>query len=227
MPLKLVIVDDEPDILELLMMLVRPLDCEVRGFSSSLEAAAYIDEHKVHGVCVDLLMPDLDGIELTKRIRASLFNGSVPIVMLTCHDDAATMQRGFDSGVTFFLGKPFTNEVAGKLFQMMRDRMLQEKIRHARLPLRTGVAFHRGEQAVRAFSLNISVGGMLIEVPGGADIGQQMEIEFAVPDARDLLRLRARVVNAERQNRVGVSFINPPLEIQQTLQSYISDRLVE
>jgi CheY-like chemotaxis protein len=227
MALKLMLVDDEPLILGLLRRALEPEGFDVVAFEDPRDAVTHASHYKLNGVFIDLMMPHLDGFEVTRRIRASPFNASIPVVMLTAQDDPETMRQGFAAGATFFLGKPFDPEKSASVFSVMRATMRREKIRHARLPLRTAVACTVGAEPIKATSLNISEGGMLLEVPGGADIGLQMELEFAVPAVLEPLRLRARVVNLDRDERVGVNFVSPPADVVERLRSYISDRLID
>ena len=84
-------------------------------------------------------MPYLDGFELTRLVRTLKLNGQVPIVMLTGSDDGETMRKGFDMGISFFLGKPFTRERVHKLLGAIKGSMAREQLRYVRVPLQTTV----------------------------------------------------------------------------------------
>ena len=71
MALKILAVDDEPEILMLLKDMIEPLGCELLPVHDSREAARLIELEKFDGVIVDVKMPHLDGFELTRRIRLS------------------------------------------------------------------------------------------------------------------------------------------------------------
>ena len=221
MALKVMIVDDEPAVLQVLKNLMEPAGFAVSAFTDSREAAAQVEKEKFDAVFVDVRMPGMDGFELTRCIRASPSNSKIPIVMCTGHDDVETMRRGFQAGITFFLGKPFTVEKVRGLLTVTRGAMLNEKRRYARLPLRAAVNCHAGGMQFKTGSLNISEAGMLLENPGRVAVGQEIELEFMLPPARQPLRPRARVVRLEDPNYMGVQFVALAPEERAAIQNYI------
>ena len=139
MKIKIMAVDDEPAILQLLKTQLESMGCEVQGIVDSREAAERLEVEKVDGLFVDFRMPHMDGFELAKKARESKLNGQIPIVMLTALDDSETMRKGFKVGINFFLGKPFTRERVYNLYVATRGPMRREKLRYTRLPCRTTV----------------------------------------------------------------------------------------
>ncbi len=172
MPLRVMVVDDEPEVLALIKAMVEPLGCDVLALTDSREAARKLEIEKFDGVLLDFQMPHLDGLELTKAARASHLNGKVPIVMLTGYDNVEMIRKCFSAGVTFFLGKPFTRERVYSMMSSVRGCMLGEKRRHARLPFRAAVHCRSSESRRGHFksgSLDISEGGMLLAPSGGLE----------------------------------------------------------
>ena len=106
MPLRIMAVDDEPEVLKLLKMFLEPLGVEVLTMVDCREAVERLNRERFDAIFVDAQMPHLDGFGLTRRIRESPLNSGAPIVMVTEYDDVETMREGFNAGVTFFLGKP-------------------------------------------------------------------------------------------------------------------------
>lgn len=222
MALKIMVVDDEPAVLGVLKALMEPVGFTVSPFTDSREAAVRVEEEKFDAVFVDVRMPGMDGFELTQRVRASRSNSKVPIVMLTGHDDVETIRKGYQAGITFFLGKPITVEKLRGLLTVTRGAMLNEKRRYARLPLRAAVTCRAGGKQLKCGSLDISEAGMLLEHPGGVTVGQEVELQFMLPQARQPLRPRARVVRYEAPNHMGVQFVALASEERAAIQSYIS-----
>jgi len=228
MALKIMAVDDELEILKLLKSLVEPTGCDVLTFQDSREARRVIEKEKFDGIVLDARMPHLDGFQLAEHIRASRLNHDVPIVMLTGYNDVATMRRGFNAGVTFFLGKPLNREKISALFGAARGAMLKEKRKYARLPLHTTVtcrwAGHRQGQFV-AGSQDICEEGMLMGPSGGLDVGQELEVEFEVPTGKTPVRTRARVVRRDKPDNIAVQFVSLSLKDQDAIRKYISARV--
>jgi len=228
MALKIMVVDDEPEVLAVLKAMVEPLGCEVVTFEDSREAVRLIEKEKFDGIVLDAYMPYLDGFQLAQHIRTSRLNHDVPIVMLTGYTDVDTMRKGFNAGVSVFLGKPVTRERIVALFSATRGAMLKEKRKYARLPLHTTVtcrwAGHRQGQFM-AGSVDICEDGMLLGPSGGLDEGQEVELEFAVPTAKTPVRTRAKVIRREKSDHIAVRFASLSLKDRDAIKNYISVRV--
>ncbi len=227
MSMKLMVVDDDPAALELVQALVEPLGYEVLALTDSRRAAECVNEQKFDGIFVDVQMPNLDGFELTKLIRASRSNSRVPIVMITALEDIETMRHGYKSGVTFFLTKPFDSEKLRGLLLTMRSTILREKTRYVRLPFCTTVTCRRGDEQFKLGSLNISECGMLLESSSGLESGQEVNLDFTFSPGQEHQSLRAKIVHKEQPDRIGVQFHDLTSEDQETVRLYISRGLKE
>jgi CheY-like chemotaxis protein len=221
------VVDDDPAALELVKALVEPLGCEVLALEDSRHAAECVSEQKFDGIFVDVQMPDLDGFELTKIIRASRSNSAVPIVMITAFEDVETMRRGFKAGVTFFLTKPFNPEKLRGLLLAMGSAILRERRRSVRLPFRTTVTCRWGNEQAKVISVNISESGMLLESSSGLVSGQEINLDFTFWPNQEPLSLRAKIVHKETPGCMGVQFQDLTSEDQETIRQYISRGLKE
>jgi serine/threonine protein kinase/CheY-like chemotaxis protein len=222
--IKIMAVDDEPPVLDLLKILLESLSCEVHTITGSREAAERLEVEKIDGLFVDCRMPHMDGFELTKLVRKSKLNRQVPIVMLTGLDDAETMRKGFDVGINFFLGKPFTRERVYNLFNATRGAMLREKLRHIRLPYRTTVECTCGphnEFHFKSTSLDIGEDGIWLNPSGGLTLGQELDLSFSLPDHPQGLKFHARVVRKVPPDGVGLMFLSLDAREKEALQRYI------
>jgi CheY-like chemotaxis protein len=225
MSLKILVVDDNPDVLKLIKSLIQSLGYEVLGLTDSVQAAERISREKFDGVFVDARMPGMDGLGLVRLIRMSGTNNSVPIVMLTGYDDVETMRAGFRAGITFFMGKPPEVKQVGNILKLMQDVMLREKRSYVRLPLRTVVTCRMGEHHFTSASINISEGGILLEASGGLESGHEVELRFSVPPIPDVLNPRGIVVRREPPDRMAVQFMDLSFEDRKAIQAYIAIRV--
>jgi two-component system response regulator RpfG len=102
------VVDDQSTGRAILEQVVRSLDerVAVEGFARPVDAVVWATRHVADLVLVDYMMPDMDGIELVKRLRALPGYEHVPIVMVTVHDDRRVRYAALDAGITDFLTKP-------------------------------------------------------------------------------------------------------------------------
>jgi len=129
---KVLVVDDEKPLREFVQ---RNLDA--RGFSvltacNGLEAISIFQKHNIDLVILDIMMPELDGLETTRRIRQM---STVPIIILTALDEEADKVRAFDLGADDYLTKPFgTGELLGRVKAVLRrarwadNNVVDEKI---------------------------------------------------------------------------------------------------
>ncbi len=222
MPLKLMIVDDDPQALDLIRAVVEPLGYKTVALENSREALKRIDKEKIDGVFVDARMPVLDGFELTRCVRNSSSNAAVPIVMITGCDDVETMRKGFSAGVTFFLGKPVIPAKLRGLMKAIYSAVLREKRRYVRLPLRTAVRCRAGSKQFESGCVNISESGMLLENSGGLGVGVELWLEFIVPGTQGSLKSRAQIVRRDPEGQIGVRFTDPAREDLQAIQTYVA-----
>jgi two-component system response regulator RpfG len=102
------VVDDQSTGRAILEQVVRSLDERVlvEGFARPVDAVVWATRHIADLVLVDYMMPDMDGIEFVKRLRALPGYEHVPIVMVTVHDDRKVRYAALDAGITDFLTKP-------------------------------------------------------------------------------------------------------------------------
>jgi len=225
-PLKILVVDDETDVLKLIRSLVEPLDCEILPFLDSREAAEQAEDEKFDGIFLDVEMPHLDGFGLARRIRGSSLNRTTPIIMMGEHDDAETMRQGFKAGVTCFLGKPINRERLYAVVKAMRGPMLAERRRYVRLPYRTMVKCRHGSNFDRQFAattVTISEGGLSLEPAGGLENEQELEMEFQMIGVPNPLKVRGLVVRKQSTDCIGIEFTGLSQGGREAIRRYVEE----
>ena len=106
--MKILIVDDHLDTCELMADMLRGRGHDVSAHVTATDALRAVEMFQPDAVVVDLGLPDLDGIELVRRMRAQLA-GSATIIVLTGHVRAETSRIALEAGADVFLGKPVTS----------------------------------------------------------------------------------------------------------------------
>ena len=101
---KVLIVDDDPHIRELVRLFLRAEGFDVYEASDGLEALAQLETLKAEMVILDVMMPNMDGWELCRELRASY---DIPLLMLTAKGETAQKIKGFQLGPDDYLVKPF------------------------------------------------------------------------------------------------------------------------
>ncbi len=100
----ILIVDDEPNIVELATLYLKQGGFNVEGVSTGKEALARQQSHNPDLVILDLMLPDIDGFEVCRQIRA---RSHVPILMLTARKENVDKIVGLELGADDYLTKPF------------------------------------------------------------------------------------------------------------------------
>jgi two-component system response regulator MprA len=114
-PLVLV-ADDDRDILQLLRLRLELLGYRVAQAANGVEALELAREQDPALAILDVMMPGLDGLEVTRQLRAG--NSRIPIILLTARIQESDVSAGLDAGADAYLGKPFD---AADLREMVHD----------------------------------------------------------------------------------------------------------
>lgn len=108
---RILIVDDDPDILALLQISLQRAGYQIQTAERGAQALEMLDEFSPDVICVDYMMPEMNGQELAQHIRARRDLLYVPIVMLTAAStDSVNRLEMLESGVDAFLNKPSSRE---------------------------------------------------------------------------------------------------------------------
>ena len=106
--LRVLVVDDEPNLVEVLTMALRFQGFEVEGAASGREALSAVTRFKPHLMVLDVMLPDMDGFDVAARLGAQ--RASVPIIFLTARDSTEDKVRGLSGGGDDYMTKPFSLE---------------------------------------------------------------------------------------------------------------------
>ena len=100
--------DDDDDILQLVVFRLERSGYTVLQARDGQEALALAAEHRPDLAVLDVMMPKMDGFEVTRRLRSDPATSRMPIIMLTARVQDADVQEGFDAGADDYLRKPFS-----------------------------------------------------------------------------------------------------------------------
>ncbi|NMF50256.1 response regulator [Pseudoalteromonas arctica] len=115
---KILIVEDEKNIAEVLIAYVKQQDYETEHFNSGKGVVSFVKQNAVGLILLDLMLPDVDGTELCKQIRAF---SSVPIIMLTAKSEEIDRLLGLELGADDYICKPFSpKEVIARIKAVLR-----------------------------------------------------------------------------------------------------------
>ena len=118
-PIRVLAVDDEPSITELLGMALRYEGWEVFTASRGRQAVEVAKLHKPDVAILDVMLPDIDGFEVMRRIRADQPN--IPVIFLTAKDAVRDRISGLTAGGDDYVTKPFSvEELVARLRALLR-----------------------------------------------------------------------------------------------------------
>ena len=118
-PVRVLVVDDEPNLTELLGMALRYEGWEVRSAGTGMEAVRVARDFDPDAVVLDMMLPDSTGLEVLRRMRAD--NDSVPVLFLTAKDAVEDRVSGLTAGGDDYVTKPFSlEEVVARVRALMR-----------------------------------------------------------------------------------------------------------
>ncbi|MCH8626500.1 response regulator transcription factor [Arsenicicoccus piscis] len=118
-PVRVLVVDDEANLAELLSMALRYEGWEVRTAGTGMGAVRAAREFEPDAVALDMMLPDFDGMEVLRRMRAD--NPNVPVLFLTAKDAVEDRVAGLTAGGDDYVTKPFSlEEVVARLRALMR-----------------------------------------------------------------------------------------------------------
>lgn len=129
---KIVVADDEPFILSALQDTLSE-DYAVYTASNGKEAIKTVEKVQPDLVILDVMMPEMDGLEACKQLKKNKETSSIPIIILTAKGQITDIEKGFKSGADAYVVKPFSParliEKVEEIFEKveMRKKIIEEK----------------------------------------------------------------------------------------------------
>jgi len=137
---KLLVVDDDPGLRELLQEYLSSQGYEVDTVADGLAMEQYLQQHAVNLVILDLMLPGEDGLSLARKLRAQ---GTLPIIMLSARGEDVDRIIGLEVGADDYLAKPFNpRELLARIRAVLRrhdEVQLKIEVEAAAMQHRFGV----------------------------------------------------------------------------------------
>ena len=154
-PVRVLVVDDEATLAELLTMALRFDGGVLRSAADGLGAVRAARDFRPDAVVLDMMLPDIDGLEVLRRLRAE--SPDVPVLFLTARDSVEDRITGLTAGGDDYVTKPFSlEEVVARLRGLIR--------RAARSELLAGSQIVVGDLVLDEDSHEVRRGGKLINM---------------------------------------------------------------
>jgi two-component system OmpR family response regulator len=117
--LRVLVVDDEPSIVDVVAMALRHHGYDVTTVDTGAGALAQVRDWHPHAIVLDVMLPDMEGFEVARRLSAQ--RAGVPILFLSARDNTADKIRGLTTGGDDYVTKPFSlEELMARLRNILR-----------------------------------------------------------------------------------------------------------
>ncbi len=152
---RILVVDDEPDLLDLVRYNLAQAGYDVTCVGSGEEALASAASPRPDLVVLDVLLPGMDGLDVCKALKGDVRTSDILIVMLTARGEEADIVTGLEVGADDYLTKPFSpRELLARIKAALRRRRT-DAVPDADMIVRGGLVISPGEHEVRIYNQSI------------------------------------------------------------------------
>jgi len=117
---RILVADDDADILALVKAVLERSGHEVVAVTDGAEALASLRMQRPDLAVLDITMPNVDGLEVLRRLRADVETSSLPVVLLSAQAQEADVVEGFATGASAYVKKPFSpRELAARVAELL------------------------------------------------------------------------------------------------------------
>jgi two-component system, OmpR family, KDP operon response regulator KdpE len=117
---RVLVVDDEPDIVYMVKVILRSAGCEVTTAAGVAEATSMLAVDDPDLILLDLRLADGDGMEVLDAMRSSGKIDSIPVIILSAHATPSTSEKALAAGAKGYITKPF---IAGQLVDAVNQHL--------------------------------------------------------------------------------------------------------
>jgi len=193
----ILVVDDNPTALHLLASILEKEGYEITRATNGLEAMAELRSHQEEGfdvILLDRMMPEMDGMEVTRQIQADSELKHIPIVMQTAADKPEQISEGIKAGVFYYLTKPIERKTLLSVVSSAIKEVEQRKV------LRAEMHRHR-----MSFGLIQVLKGSCRSLDEAESLASFLANCFPDPD-RALTGISELLINAVEHGNLSISY---------------------
>jgi len=156
---RILVVDDDQMIIQITARVLASAGYEVFKAPSGPEALRQVDEVRPELIILDVMMPEMDGYEVCRRLRAKPSTARLPIMMLTAQESVEEKVRGFEAGADDYMTKPFQPPELQARVKVLLRRALASEGGAAAIEGKILAAFSlRGGVGVSTLAANLATG---------------------------------------------------------------------
>ncbi len=104
----IMVVDDDHELVTIVRVILEQKGFNVRCAYNGPQLFAGLDEHKPDLIILDIMMPEMDGLEVLTRLKSNQGTSSIPVILLTAKVQYEDVLGGYKLGANHYITKPFT-----------------------------------------------------------------------------------------------------------------------
>ena len=203
---RILVVDDTPANIQALAAILKEKGYQISVATNGKQALEVLARVQPDLILLDVMMPEMDGFETCRQLKAAEQWRQIPVIFLTAKTDTADIVKGFDLGAVDYVAKPFN---AHELLARVNTHLTMDELRRS-LAGKNAELARAHELVRRAFGRYVSeeVASSILQSPEGLELGgEEREITILMSDLRGFTALAARLTPRE-----VIEFLNLYLE---------------
>lgn len=126
---KVLVVDDNPQNLELILAYLEDIDCETYSAEGGQQALDIVKTTPPDLILLDVMMPKISGFEVCRQVKNNPATEDIPVIMVTALNEMGDIEKAIDSGTDDFLSKPVNKlELLTRVRTMLKLKHLTDKL---------------------------------------------------------------------------------------------------
>jgi CheY-like chemotaxis protein len=194
---------------------------------SGKEALHLIRKEKPDLIILDLLMPEIDGDEVCRRLKSDPLTNTIPVIMVSSRGQPELERRCHKAGCDAFVAKPLKRD---ELLEAIDRLILISQRRHPRIPTRILAYVSDKDNQVESWILTLSSGGLFLEMEAPPKPGEIFDVAFPINGVRGPVRVKAEArwcgkVREGGPSGVGVEFVKIGDNEREAIKRYVEKKL--
>jgi adenylate cyclase len=189
---RILVVDDTPANIQALSAILKEKGYQISVATNGKQALGAVERVRPDLILLDVMMPEMDGFETCRQLKAAEQWRQIPVIFLTAKTDTADIVQGFELGAVDYVAKPFN---AHELLARVNTHLTVDELRRSLAAKNVELA--RAHELVRrAFGRYVSeeVATQILQSPEGLELGgEEREVTILMSDLRGFTALAARL----------------------------------
>ncbi|HMP84135.1 MAG TPA: response regulator, partial [Verrucomicrobiota bacterium] len=189
---RILVVDDTPANIQSLAAILKEKGYQISVATNGKQALEVVSRVKPDLILLDVMMPEMDGFETCRRLKASEESRHIPVIFLTAKTETTDIVQGFELGAVDYVAKPFN---AHELLARVNTHLTMDELRRS-LAEKNAELARAHELVRRAFGRYVSeeVAASILQSPDGLELGgEEREVTILMSDLRGFTAMAARL----------------------------------